>query len=638
METVFNRRLARRMLCWLMLLPGGAAQAAVSEPYNVLVTSYPGITSSLIRWSSDAPAVTSFKVERRLPNGLWSQVALVGDATRSVADSGLAANTLYEYRVLAIRPGGPGGGYASTTYAFAAPPSTTTTYGYDAAVIPRKFDAQPMSPTDIYLSWEDVSTDETGFLIERRLAGGSWGTATTAPAGTLRYRDTGLAPGSSYEYRISALRPVGSAVTSAVVKASTPAVGEDKIFFVDGVRGDDNWPGSEGQPWRTIQHAADMLMPGQTVLVRWTATPYTRSNYYAIVVIQQQGDSNNYTTFKAYPGERPKLRSTYGVNYHGFEVKGGQYVVIDGFEVEGHLKDITSAVADQENASAQAGGSIGPITDSNGISVDNGAHHVIVRNNAVHDHPGGGINSIQSDYVTVEYNRVYNTSWYSPYGTSGISYLQSANADTNTSTYRQVIRGNIVSGAQNLYPCKCYQFRQQTDGNGIIMDTFNSSGYTGKTLVSNNIVFNNGGRGIHVLKSSNVDVFFNTAVRNGQIAITGEGEVTVDQSNGVRAWNNILVSRSDRPSNLVRSATAVDFNYNIVFGGNGFTGTGASGNRLNTDPRFAQGQDVDAFRLRGDSPALNSAGGGGEGVATLDVYRALRTRSGATDVGAAESF
>lgn len=635
METVV--KYCRLALCCLVLLHAGLAQAAVSEPYNVLVTSYPGVSSALIRWDADSPAVSSFKVERRLPAGMWSPVATVGNTVYSAPDGGLAAGTLYEYRVLALRPGGPGGGYASTTYSFATPPSTTTTFGYDAAVIPRKFDAQPMSATEIYLSWEDASTDATGFLIERRLGSGAWGTVTTAAATLRRYRDTGLAAGSAYEYRISVLRPVGTAVTSSTVKASTPAAGPAKIFFVDGANGNNAWPGTESQPWATLQYAANQLTPGQTVLVRWTATPYTRNNYYAIVVIGQQGDANNYTTFKAYPGERPKLRSTYGVNYHGFEVNAAQFVVIDGFEIEGHLQDITTTVADQENANAQAGGSIGPITDSNGITVDNGAHHIIIRNNLVHHHPGGGINSLSSDYVNIEYNRVYNTSWYSPYGTSGISYLTPVNADNYTSGYRQTVRGNIVSGVQNLYPSKAFHYIQPTDGNGIILDTFQQNGYNGKTLVTDNIVFDNGGRGIHLLRTSNADVFFNTTVRNSQIAITGEGEITVDKSSDVRVWNNILVSRTDRPSNLVRASTLIDINYNIVFGGNGFTGTGATGNRLNTDPRFAQGQDIYAFKLRGDSPALNTAGGG-LSVQPFDAYRAPRTRSGLTDVGAAESF
>lgn len=630
-------RTCRFALLPLALLSLSPAAMAALEPYGVAVQSYPEPSSTLIKWSSDAPAVTSFRVERRVPAGAWGLVASVGDSTRSVADTALNAGTLYEYRVLALRPGGPGGGYASNLSTYVPPPSSTTAVGYDLAAVPRKFDAQPMNSTSVYLSWQDVTSDETGFKIERRPAGGAWSLATTAAANTQRYRDNGLAAGTSYEYRISALRPVGTALTSGVVGAATPAAGANKIFFIDGANGDDSWSGSEQQPWRTLNKAATALVPGQTVLVRWNATPYTRNNYYAIAVISQQGDANNWTTFKAYPGERPKLRSTYGVNHHGFEVRDARYVVIDGFEVEGHLQQITTAVADQENANAQTGGSVGPITDSNGISVTNLSRHIVVRNNVVHDHPGGGIIANDTDYVTVEYNRVYNTSWHSPYGTSGISYLTSRDADSSTG-YRQIVRGNIVSGVQNLYPCKCFGFAQQTDGNGIIIDSQNKFGYTGKTLISNNIVFSNGGRGIHMLNSSNIDVFFNTASLNSQIAITGEGEITVDKADAVRVWNNILVARSDRPANLVRNSTNVDVNHNVVKGGNGFTSTGATGNRLNTDPRFAQGTDTAAYSLRGDSPALNTAGGGALGAGTADVFRAPRTRSGATDVGAVESF
>lgn len=512
----------------------------------------------------------------------------------------------------------------------------------DRAAIPRAFDAQLMSSTDIYLTWQDASSDETGFKIERRDNNGNWLAIGTAAANTTRWRNNQLQPGSTYDYRISAVRPSGSALTSAVRTVRTPASGMQTVFYVDGLNGVDINPGTESRPWKTIQKAADSLAPGQTVLVRSTAT-YTNPNYYALVSITKSGTaSGGYITYKSYPGERAVLRSTYDKNYHGFEVKSASYIVIDGFEVVGHLSDITPQVAQSENDWAKANPTkyVGPKVDSNGISVSNGGvtpHHIIVRGNVVHDHPGAGIAANGSDWVTIENNRVYNTSSYSPYGTSGISYLTSKDVDTDTASYKQIVRNNTVHDAKNLFPCSCYGFQQATDGNGIIIDTLKSNDYKGKTLVTNNIVYNNGGRGIHVFNSLNTDIVFNTVSRNGTIAITGEGEITVVNSTTTRVFDNILVANADRKLNSTSGSSAINFSYNIGFGGNGFSSTGGAGNRLGTDPRFAPGSGVNAFGLQSTSPAVDSAGGGVMPVAN-DVFLAPRPRGARADVGAVESF
>ncbi len=511
----------------------------------------------------------------------------------------------------------------------------------DKAAIPRDFQVQVMSSTDIYLTWDDASSDETSFKIERRDNGGAWLAAGSAAANTTRWRNNQLQPGSTYEYRISAVRPSGTALTTPVRSARTPATATPTVFFVDALNGDNLNPGTESRPWKTIQKAADSLTPGQTVLVRASAV-YSNPNYYALVSITKSGTAAGSITYKSYPGERAVLRSTYDKNYHGFEVKNASYIVIDGFEVIGHLADITPAVAQAENDWAKANPTkfVGPKVDSNGISVTNGGvtpHHIVIRNNLVHDHPGGGIAANGSDWVTIENNRIYNTSSYSPYGTSGISYLVSKDVDTNTTSYKQIVRNNTVHDARNLFPCKCYSFQQQTDGNGIIIDSLTSSGYKGKTLVTNNIVYNNGGRGIHMFKSGNTDIVFNTASRNGTIAITGEGEITVIDAANVRVFDNIMVANADRPLNALRNASNVNFSYNIGFGGNGFTVGSGIGNWLNTDPKFVGGTGLGAYALQAGSPAANNARGGVMPVAN-DVFLAPRPRGLKADVGAVESF
>jgi hypothetical protein len=86
-----------------------------------------------------------------------------------------------------------------------------------------------------------------------------------------------------------------------------------------------------------------------------------------------------------------------------------------------------------------------------------------------------------------------------------------------------------------------------TDGNGIILDLNDSNSYKGRTLVADNVLFGNGGRGILIFKSSHVDVVNNIAYENAFTSnLMGSSgaqpEIAVSGSD-VRVYNNIAVPR-----------------------------------------------------------------------------------------------
>lgn len=61
------------------------------------------------------------------------------------------------------------------------------------------------------LYWRDNSADETGFIVERRYEQYSWMTVATPGANATSFVDTGLTVGTTYEYRVKAVRDtVGS--------------------------------------------------------------------------------------------------------------------------------------------------------------------------------------------------------------------------------------------------------------------------------------------------------------------------------------------------------------------------------------------------------------------------------------------
>ena len=88
------------------------------------------------------------------------------------------------------------------------------------------------------------------------------------------------------------------------------------------------------------------------------------------------------------------------------------------------------------------------------------------------------------------------------YACSGISILTPVNSDRSTG-YKNIIRNNICYNNRTEIPWIDTSNFSFSDGNGIIVDiniTPQSSGvavgegeYTGRTLVENNVSFNNGG-------------------------------------------------------------------------------------------------------------------------------------------------
>lgn len=77
--------------------------------------------------------------------------------------------------------------------------------------------------------------------------------------------------------------------------AAAPVTPSEPGFFV-ALDGDDGSPGTFDQPWRTIQHAADVLNPGETVYLR-------AGTYSENVILRRSGAPGAPISFAVYPGE-----------------------------------------------------------------------------------------------------------------------------------------------------------------------------------------------------------------------------------------------------------------------------------------------------------------------------------------------
>jgi hypothetical protein len=451
--------------------------------------------------------------------------------------------------------------------------------------------------------------------------------ATANVDGTFQYEP---APGTVFRaagtHTLSVIFTPKDASTYKSVRATTQLV-VGRTFYVSPTGNDSASGQTEATPFATLQKAADSTAPGDFVYVM-NGTYANARNSYTLLGIARPGTPNAWITYEAYKGARPVLvgnAATWDVVRF---LNTAAYVALSGMTVIGNDIAVTLAQA-QANKDTPAAH---PETNGSCITVNGNnhtgeiyPHHIRISNNSVGNCPGGGIGTTYADYVTIAHNKVYGNAFYSAYGNSGISTL--ANFDSNpadTATkYKMVIEGNVLYANEELVAVAGSKPPQITDGEGIIIDSTNNSAYagsgltnppySGRTLVANNVIFNNGSAAIEVFQSSHVDVLNNSTYLDvTNPPVTGRGEMNLNVASDVNVVDNIFYSSPAQNPVTMNTACAKEcvFDYNIYYGGKTvFLGTAAGAHDLVADPLYvAPGilpQAVN-FRLRAGSPAIGS--------------------------------
>ena len=386
------------------------------------------------------------------------------------------------------------------------------------------------------------------------------------------------------------MRDLARGLFALVLLAAAPSA-QAAAWYVDAVNGSDGNSGSLSAPFKTFVPLNRVLQPGDVA----TILPGT---YTTPLSITRSGTRENPITITGLnkPGQRPKIVVT------------GHFAVHFGANVGWiNLKylDVRS-------------------TDKNGIWTAVGAHHLVIANNVVHDCGASGIGSSGADYLTIRDNTIFRNGFTGPEQGSGINVLWMKNYD-NVAGVHNVIRNNVIYGNANKVFKTGMTVTQ--NGNGIKIDDFrhlnNTSmgpAYTGVTLIENNLIFDNGGRGIQTFQSDHVVIRANTLYGNNWDTKTGAthaGEIHVYKSGSVTVRNNILYGLSGTTgthpafSAEYSSGGPVIADYNLYFGVKPTSASTAASswgtrNRLG-DPQFAY-RTADPlladYRVRSGSPAL----------------------------------
>jgi hypothetical protein len=145
----------------------------------------------------------------------------------------LTPNTAYTYRVRATK-GSLNSDWSNEDSATTLPPTPPAA--------PSDLAATAVSQSGINLTWQDNATDEDSFEVQRKTGSGSFATVATLGANVTAYSDTGLTPGTTYTYRVRALK--GSLISGWSNEASATTL--TGPVFEDDFETDKGWTSAGG--------------------------------------------------------------------------------------------------------------------------------------------------------------------------------------------------------------------------------------------------------------------------------------------------------------------------------------------------------------------------------------------------------
>ena len=302
--------------------------------------------------------------------------------------------------------------------------------------------------------------------------------------------------------------------------ASAAPARADTYYVATG--GSDAAAGSEAQPFATLQHAADVVAPGDTI--------YVRAGSYEGADFTTSGTPSQRILVSAYPGEQPVIDPV--AQQDGINLEGASWITVQGFHLTGAPRAGIRAVLCQA---------------------------VEIRDNVADQNGVWGILTGFCDDLLIEGNETSRSAVE-----HGIYVSNSGD--------RPVIRGNTIWGnnANGIH----------MNGDIHTLDDAypgEPDGLIEQALVEDNLIFGNGtagGSGI------NCDGVQDSLIRNNLVYdqhASGISLYSIDgggPSSGNRVYNNTVVVASDGrwALNIQDASTGNDIRNNIFYSEHGFRG------------------------------------------------------------------
>jgi subtilisin family serine protease len=209
------------------ILSGGRINAyrsllndTLAAPANFYATAI-SVNQIDLSWNDISYGESGFEIERRQgPTGSYTPIATINANTETFSDTGLQEPFVYYYRARAFKDGIESG-YSREAHAPPAPSNLTAKWVY---------------PSQIDLNWQDNSSHEDGFKIERKTGSrGTYSEIVTVDSDVTSYSDTGLSEGLLYLYRVRTYHSGGISLYSNEASTTTYFAGSDNNHgcFID---------------------------------------------------------------------------------------------------------------------------------------------------------------------------------------------------------------------------------------------------------------------------------------------------------------------------------------------------------------------------------------------------------------------
>ncbi|OGO18784.1 MAG: hypothetical protein A2Z14_00275 [Chloroflexi bacterium RBG_16_48_8] len=435
----------------------------------------------------------------------------------------------------------------------------------------------------------------------------------------------------------------------------------EKVYYVDQnhLQASNENPGTMNAPWLTIQHAADVSLPGDRIVVK-------AGNYSERVQVTRSGTQENPIVF----------RTEGAVTSRGFTIRA-DYIHIVGFEIT----DTEGVIGSNSRAQCV------------GVHIE-GKGNEIVENN-IHDTtcPGVDINAYPHDSAETSFNIVRNNKIYRA-GLSGIyiygqynliegndisHILQYAPGWINPGSgidadgirffgVGHTIRGNFIhditfDDPENVNPhIDCFQTWETaidmlfennvcripkpppTTSFQFFMVSTEYGPVRGLTIRNNVFISDSVGYGPVNLSGLSVPIEDITIVHNTFVRTGGPGPYAIRITNAINVviknnifydhveenWPYLYCDETDRCEGQV---TGLDVGHNLVYRSEGLPGGSLwPGDLWQVDPQFVAFSDGD-FHLKPESPAIDA--GVDEGILS-DFEGNVRPQGEGFDIGAYE--
>lgn len=171
-----------------------------------------------ISWTDTSSNETGFRVRRKIGSaGEWVVVATLNPDISTWQDTQLTPGTTYFYTVTSFNANGES---AASNEAYATTP-------VNPPLAPTNLVATVRSSSRVDLNWNDNSTNESGFRIERRTgnsaSNGDWEQVGVVGVNTTSFQNNGLSAATTYYFRVIAFNSVGVSDSSNVSVVTTQA-------------------------------------------------------------------------------------------------------------------------------------------------------------------------------------------------------------------------------------------------------------------------------------------------------------------------------------------------------------------------------------------------------------------------------